>query len=64
MEKKNYLKPVIKVRNINSESLLTNSDPDTISIPVGGGGVISSGYVDAKPNPTQSKSVWDTDEEE
>lgn len=63
MEKKNYLKPNIKVRNIQGGTILAGSD--TLSIGVGGEDNDPNDWAASKSNPAtpSTKSVWDTDEE-
>lgn len=56
MEKKEYKKPQVKVKAIDMEGMICNSDPDSISGGVGGD-PINSGSVDAKKN-----SIWTSDD--
>lgn len=63
MEKKLYKAPEVKVKAINLENMICNSDPDSISGGVGGD-PISGGNVDAKPNYFTSRNLWEDEDEE
>lgn len=48
--KKNYIKPSMNIRTINSESMMAASDPDTLHMTIDKTNSINSGSVDAKGN--------------
>lgn len=65
--KKIYIKPCVKVRAIDSESMMAASDPNTLNVTVEKNNPINSGSVDAKGNhfcdfsseSDKQSNIWD-----
>lgn len=64
MTKKLYIAPNVKVRAIETEGMICNSDQDSFTVTPSNANPITNGAVDSKPNYFGSYNPWGTDEDE
>lgn len=63
MDKKTYTTPSVRIRLIDSEEMICNSDPSAVSSPPSDQDPINSGVAESKQNVSQY-NVWETEDEE